>query len=264
MATDVAGRGIDIKDVSMVINYDMAKTIEDYTHRIGRTGRAGKTGVAVTFLTKEDSALFYDLKQVGNYFHSNDDDDSNNYNSCDNNNSSDNNNYSKNSIDNNENKETAATTKIPRLILIFLTNILKYSRRSWSPVPSPPSRRNWTNTPTRRPNPAPSCRRRGRTRLYSFEAEEGGERGRARVVSSLNRLGPRCVWSITVSDYRLSSLVPFIFCYLQFNPIFPSRDCRIFFQDYVCLLNDVIIEETRFKYERCVSSAGVQNNKQKC
>ena len=64
MATDVAGRGIDIKDVSMVINYDMAKTIEDYTHRIGRTGRAGKTGVAVTFLTKEDSALFYDLKQV--------------------------------------------------------------------------------------------------------------------------------------------------------------------------------------------------------
>ncbi|XP_014239413.1 probable ATP-dependent RNA helicase DDX23 [Cimex lectularius] len=64
VATDVAGRGIDIKDVSMVINYDMAKTIEDYTHRIGRTGRAGKTGVAVTFLTKDDSALFYDLKQI--------------------------------------------------------------------------------------------------------------------------------------------------------------------------------------------------------
>ena len=106
MATDVAGRGIDIKDVSMVINYDMAKTIEDYTHRIGRTGRAGKTGVAVTFLTKEDSALFYDLKQVGNYFHSNDDDDSNNQDTKDNNNynSRDSNNYSKNSIDNNENK----------------------------------------------------------------------------------------------------------------------------------------------------------------
>lgn len=63
VATDVAGRGIDIKDVSMVINYDMAKTIEDYTHRIGRTGRAGKTGVAVSLLTKDDSALFYDLKQ---------------------------------------------------------------------------------------------------------------------------------------------------------------------------------------------------------
>ncbi|KOB70418.1 DEAD box ATP-dependent RNA helicase [Operophtera brumata] len=64
VATDVAGRGIDIKDVSVVINYDMAKSIEDYTHRIGRTGRAGKTGKAVSFVTKEDSALFYDLKQV--------------------------------------------------------------------------------------------------------------------------------------------------------------------------------------------------------
>jgi len=44
----------------------MAKTIEDYTHRIGRTGRAGKTGIAVTFLTKDDSGTFYDLKQVHN------------------------------------------------------------------------------------------------------------------------------------------------------------------------------------------------------
>ncbi|CAK1600278.1 unnamed protein product [Parnassius mnemosyne] len=64
VATDVAGRGIDIKDVSIVINYDMAKSIEDYTHRIGRTGRAGKTGKAISFVTKEDSAVFYDLKQV--------------------------------------------------------------------------------------------------------------------------------------------------------------------------------------------------------
>lgn len=64
VATDVAGRGIDIKDVSLVINYDMAKTIEDYTHRIGRTGRAGKTGCAISFLTKDDSALFYDLKHM--------------------------------------------------------------------------------------------------------------------------------------------------------------------------------------------------------
>uniref|UniRef100_A0A1B0DD27 Probable ATP-dependent RNA helicase DDX23 n=2 Tax=Phlebotomus papatasi TaxID=29031 RepID=A0A1B0DD27_PHLPP len=63
VATDVAGRGIDIKDVSLVINYDMAKSIEDYTHRIGRTGRAGKNGVAISFLTKDDSSLFYDLKQ---------------------------------------------------------------------------------------------------------------------------------------------------------------------------------------------------------
>jgi len=64
VATDVAGRGIDIKDVSMVINYDMTKTIESYTHRIGRTGRAGKTGIAVTFVTQEDSAVFYDLKNL--------------------------------------------------------------------------------------------------------------------------------------------------------------------------------------------------------
>ncbi|WAQ95022.1 DDX23-like protein [Mya arenaria] len=64
VATDVAGRGIDIKDVSLVLNYDMAKNIEDYTHRIGRTGRAGKSGTAISFITKDDSAVFYDLKQV--------------------------------------------------------------------------------------------------------------------------------------------------------------------------------------------------------
>jgi len=64
VATDVAGRGIDIKDVSLVINYDMAKNIESYTHRIGRTGRAGKSGKAITFLTNDDSALFYDLKMM--------------------------------------------------------------------------------------------------------------------------------------------------------------------------------------------------------
>jgi len=64
VATDVAGRGIDIKDVSMVINYDMAKSIEQYTHRIGRTGRAGKSGVAITFITQESAELFYDLKQM--------------------------------------------------------------------------------------------------------------------------------------------------------------------------------------------------------
>lgn len=64
VATDVAARGLDVKDVSLVLNYDMAKSIEDYTHRIGRTGRAGKEGVAVSFLTQADSPLFYDLKQL--------------------------------------------------------------------------------------------------------------------------------------------------------------------------------------------------------
>lgn len=64
VATDVAGRGIDVKNVSLVVNYDMAKSIEAYTHRIGRTGRAGNAGVAITFLTEADSEIFYDLKQL--------------------------------------------------------------------------------------------------------------------------------------------------------------------------------------------------------
>lgn len=50
LATDVASRGLDIPDVSHVINYDMPATMEDYTHRIGRTGRANKKGIALTFV----------------------------------------------------------------------------------------------------------------------------------------------------------------------------------------------------------------------
>ncbi|XP_039115413.1 DEAD-box ATP-dependent RNA helicase 21-like isoform X1 [Dioscorea cayenensis subsp. rotundata] len=64
VATDVAGRGIDIPDVAHVINYEMPGSIDMYTHRIGRTGRAGKTGVATTFLTLQDYEVFYDLKQM--------------------------------------------------------------------------------------------------------------------------------------------------------------------------------------------------------
>ncbi|KAL0071508.1 mRNA splicing protein prp28 [Marasmius tenuissimus] len=63
VATDLAGRGIDVQDVSLVINFQMASTIEAYVHRIGRTGRAGKMGVAITFLTNEDDEVMYDLKQ---------------------------------------------------------------------------------------------------------------------------------------------------------------------------------------------------------
>ena len=50
VATDVAARGLDIADVSHVINYDLPATYEDYIHRIGRTGRAGKKGKALTFV----------------------------------------------------------------------------------------------------------------------------------------------------------------------------------------------------------------------
>ncbi|KAG9032472.1 mRNA splicing protein prp28 [Tulasnella sp. JGI-2019a] len=63
VATDLAGRGIDVQDVTLVINYQMANTIEAYVHRIGRTGRAGKTGVAITFLSNDDDEVMYDLKQ---------------------------------------------------------------------------------------------------------------------------------------------------------------------------------------------------------
>lgn len=50
IATDVAARGIDVADISHVVNYGMPQTYEDYTHRIGRAGRAGKTGYALTFV----------------------------------------------------------------------------------------------------------------------------------------------------------------------------------------------------------------------
>ncbi|KAH8726208.1 P-loop containing nucleoside triphosphate hydrolase protein [Phaeosphaeriaceae sp. PMI808] len=64
VATDLAGRGIDITDVSLVVNFNMATSIESYTHRIGRTGRAGKSGVAITFWGNEDADVLYDLKQM--------------------------------------------------------------------------------------------------------------------------------------------------------------------------------------------------------
>ena len=51
LATDVASRGLDIDNVTHVINFDLPQTYEDYIHRIGRTGRAGKVGSALTFVT---------------------------------------------------------------------------------------------------------------------------------------------------------------------------------------------------------------------
>lgn len=61
VATDVAARGLDISDVTDVINFDMSNTIEDYVHRIGRTGRCGNSGNAWTFLNAKNNHLFDDL-----------------------------------------------------------------------------------------------------------------------------------------------------------------------------------------------------------
>ncbi|MCB9197333.1 MAG: DEAD/DEAH box helicase [Flavobacteriales bacterium] len=54
VATDVAARGLDVADITHVINYQLPATMDSYIHRIGRTGRAGKTGVAFTFVDEED------------------------------------------------------------------------------------------------------------------------------------------------------------------------------------------------------------------
>jgi ATP-dependent RNA helicase DDX23/PRP28 len=63
VATDVAGRGLDIQDVTHVYNFDLPSKIENYCHRIGRTGRAGKSGIATSYLTDSDTEIMYDLKQ---------------------------------------------------------------------------------------------------------------------------------------------------------------------------------------------------------
>merc|ERR1719463_643549 len=54
VATDVAARGLDVKGVQLVINFDPANNAEDYVHRIGRTGRAGSKGMAISLLTMQD------------------------------------------------------------------------------------------------------------------------------------------------------------------------------------------------------------------
>jgi superfamily II DNA/RNA helicase len=63
VATDVAARGIDVQGISHVINYDLPKFSEDYVHRIGRTGRAGKQGVAISFASNIDRHLLRKIEQ---------------------------------------------------------------------------------------------------------------------------------------------------------------------------------------------------------
>ena len=57
VATDVAARGLDIADLPAVFNFDVPFSAEDYVHRIGRTGRAGASGIAVTLVTRSDARL---------------------------------------------------------------------------------------------------------------------------------------------------------------------------------------------------------------
>ncbi|XP_020878478.1 DEAD-box ATP-dependent RNA helicase 46 isoform X1 [Arabidopsis lyrata subsp. lyrata] len=64
VATDVAARGLDVKDIRVVVNYDFPNGVEDYVHRIGRTGRAGATGLAYTFFGDQDAKHASDLIKI--------------------------------------------------------------------------------------------------------------------------------------------------------------------------------------------------------
>jgi superfamily II DNA/RNA helicase len=58
IATDLAARGLDIDDLPVVINFELPRSPNDYVHRIGRTGRAGKTGLAISLIDRSDEAHF--------------------------------------------------------------------------------------------------------------------------------------------------------------------------------------------------------------
>lgn len=64
IATDIAARGIDIADLELVINYDLPDVAETYVHRIGRTGRAGKKGTALSFCTEEEHTMVRDIQKL--------------------------------------------------------------------------------------------------------------------------------------------------------------------------------------------------------
>ena len=66
VATDIAARGIDVLEITHVVNYDMPDSTDAYTHRIGRTGRVGKAGDAFTLVTSEDAAMVHALERLLN------------------------------------------------------------------------------------------------------------------------------------------------------------------------------------------------------
>ena len=64
VATDIAARGIDIEQLPIVINFDLPMVAEDYVHRIGRTGRAGMEGLAVSLVSHEEAGLLRDIRKL--------------------------------------------------------------------------------------------------------------------------------------------------------------------------------------------------------
>ncbi|MFM2145807.1 MAG: putative ATP-dependent helicase RhlE, partial [Bacteroidota bacterium] len=64
VATDIAARGIDINELSHVLNYDLPDVPETYVHRIGRTGRAGASGTAISFCDPEERSLLRDIERL--------------------------------------------------------------------------------------------------------------------------------------------------------------------------------------------------------
>ena len=64
IATDIASRGLHIDNIKYIVNYDFPNQIEDYVHRVGRTGRAGSKGVAYSLFTKKNFMLAPDLVKV--------------------------------------------------------------------------------------------------------------------------------------------------------------------------------------------------------
>ena len=70
VATDVAGRGIHVDNVALVINYTLPEDAEDYVHRIGRTGRAGAKGTSISLASEDDSFILPDIeKYIGTKLH---------------------------------------------------------------------------------------------------------------------------------------------------------------------------------------------------
>jgi len=67
IATDIAARGIDLENLSLVINYDIPFEAEKYIHRIGRTGRLGNNGIAISFVTPDESSVLQEIEEYLNY-----------------------------------------------------------------------------------------------------------------------------------------------------------------------------------------------------